>query len=92
MPMNSSMAFKNRLMKKESNVYLPVILTDKSQWGAWKEWSVYNRCGTGQSFRKRMCVPAKCPDPYHRKCEGNSDKKCNEQCRPGSTMNRLYEL
>ena len=67
-------------------MYVNVILTDKPHWGAWKEWSVCTRsCGTGRSFRERMCVPAKCPDPYHRKCEGNSHekRKCNEQCCPG---------
>ena len=45
------------------------------------------KCGGGISYRKRKCVPSKCPysDPQHNKCYGNDyeEKKCNENCCPG---------
>ena len=62
------------------------LLTDKPQWGAWDEWSACSRsCGTGRSFRKRTCLPAGCPDPYHQRCDGTSyeGRRCNEKCCPG---------
>ena len=45
------------------------------------------KCGGGISYRKRKCIPSKCPysDPRYNKCDGNDyeEKKCNEQCCPG---------
>ncbi|XP_065909530.1 SCO-spondin-like isoform X2 [Dysidea avara] len=59
----------------------------KPYWGDWEEWSVCNKkCGGGISYRKRKCIPSKCPysDPRYNKCDGNDyeEKKCNEQCCP----------
>ena len=45
------------------------------------------KCGGGISYRKRKCLPSKCPysDPRYNKCDGNDyeEKKCNDQCCPG---------
>ena len=61
---------------------------EKPYWGRWKEWTVCSKkCGGGISYRKRECIPSKCPyaDPRYNKCDGNDyeEKKCNEQCCPG---------
>jgi len=61
---------------------------EKPYWGDWEEWSVCSKkCGGGISYRKRKCIPSKCPysDPQHNKCYGNDyeEKKCNENCCPG---------
>ena len=65
-----------------------LFLTEKPYWGAWKEWTVCSKkCGGGISYRKRACIPSKCPyaDPRYNKCDGNDyeEKKCNEKCCPG---------
>ena len=45
------------------------------------------KCGGGISYRKRKCIPSKCPysDPKYNKCYGSDyeEKKCNNQCCPG---------
>ena len=45
------------------------------------------KCGGGISYRKRKCIPSKCPyaDPLYNKCDGTDyqEKKCNEHCCPG---------
>ena len=52
------------------------------------------KCGGGISYRKRKCIPSKCPDPYYKKCDGNDyeEKKCNELCCPGlSAIQSLHK-
>ena len=48
------------------------------------------KCGGGISYRKRKCIPSKCPysDSRYNKCDGNDyeEKKCNEQCCPGLSI------
>ena len=64
-------------------------LIEKPYWGEWEEWSVCSKkCGGGISYRKRECIPSKCPysaDPKYQKCDGSDyeEKKCNDQCCPG---------
>ena len=52
------------------------------------------KCGGGISYRKRKCIPSKCPyaDPSHNKCDGSDyeEKKCNEKCCPG--MSSIYAV
>ena len=63
-------------------------ITEKPYWGTWEDWTVCSKkCGGGISYRKRKCIPSKCPysDPRYNKCDGSGyeEKKCNEQCCPG---------
>ena len=65
-----------------------MYLTEKPYWGKWEDWTVCSKkCGGGISYRKRKCIPSKCPysDPTHNKCDGidYEEKKCNEKCCPG---------
>ena len=65
--------------------YTPTV---KPYWGKWEDWTVCSKkCGGGISYRKRKCIPSKCPysDPTHNICDGNDyeEKKCNEKCCPG---------
>ena len=67
---------------------LLVLLTEKPYWGKWEDWTVCSKkCGGGISYRKRKCIPSKCPysDPRYNKCDGSGyeEKKCNDQCCPG---------
>ena len=67
---------------------LCIHVTVKPYYGDWEEWSVCSKkCGGGISYRKRKCLPSKCPysDPRYNKCDGNDyeEKKCNDQCCPG---------
>ena len=63
-------------------------IAEKPYWGEWEDWTVCSKkCGGGISYRKRKCIPSKCPysDPTHNKCDGidYEEKKCNEKCCPG---------
>ena len=64
-----------------------MLLTEKPYWGEWQDWTVCSKkCGGGISYRKRKCIPSKCPyaDVSYNKCDGNDyeEKKCNKQCCP----------
>ena len=66
---------------------LLALLTEKPYWGVWEDWTVCSKkCGGGISYRKRKCIPSKCPysDPRYNKCDGSGyeEKKCNEHCCP----------
>ena len=70
-----------------------VLTTEKPYWGVWQDWTVCTKtCGGGISYRKRKCIPSKCPyaDPRDNKCNGTDyeEKKCNEHCCPG-LLNRI---
>jgi len=70
------------------SVKIIICLIVKPYWGGWEDWSVCSKkCGGGVSYRKRKCIPSKCPysDPRYNRCDGNDyeEKKCNEQCCPG---------
>jgi len=63
------------------------FLTEKPHWGEWEDWSICSKkCGGGISYKKRKCLPSKCPysDPRYNKCDGSDyeEKKCNNQCCP----------
>jgi len=63
--------------------------TERPYWGKWEDWSVCSKkCGGGVSYRKRKCIPSKCPSPYYKTCQGRSyeEKKCNEKCCPGKLI------
>ena len=53
------------------------------------------KCGGGVSYRKRKCIPSKCPyaDPAHNKCDGSDyeEKKCNEKCCPGMSIKHAVQ-
>ena len=60
---------------------------EKPYWDIWQDWTVCSKkCGGGISYRKRKCIPSKCPHPYYKTCQGTAyeEKKCNEQCCPGN--------
>ena len=70
-----------------------MLFTEKPYYGQWEEWTVCSKkCGGGISYRKRKCIPSKCPyaDPRYNKCDGSAyeEKKCNDQCCPGM-LNQL---
>ena len=69
--------------------------TEKPKWGDWQDWTVCSKkCGGGISYRKRKCIPSKCPyaDPTYNKCDGTDyeEKKCNEKCCPGLLAKHLH--